>query len=89
MYDVEHQELFAAIRAGKTVDNSSYMFTSSMLAILAQMVCYTGEQLTWQQAMGSTLSFALPRYAWDAQPPVKPDASGQYPTAMPGVTRFR
>jgi len=89
MYDVEHQELFAAIRAGKTINNSNYMFTSSMLAILAQLVCYTGEQLTWQQAMDSKLSFALPRYAWDVQPPVKPDANGQYPAAMPGVTPFR
>ena len=89
MYDVEHKEMFEALRAGKTVNNSSYMFTSSMLAILAQMVCYTGQEITWDQAMKSTLSFALPRYGWDVEPPVKPGANGQYATAMPGITPFR
>ena len=59
-----------------------------MLAILAQMVCYTGQEITWEQAMKSKLSFALPRYAWDAEPPVKPDANGQYATAMPGITKL-
>jgi hypothetical protein len=89
MYDVEHKEMFDAIRAGKTVDNSNYMFTSSMLAILAQMVCYTGQDITWERAMQSKLTFLLPRYAWNAEPPVKPDAHGQYATAMPGITQFR
>jgi predicted dehydrogenase len=89
MYDVEHKELFEAIRAGRTINNSNYMCTSSMLAILAQTVCYTGQQITWEQAMKSELSFALPRYGWDVEPPVKPDANGQYATAMPGITQFR
>ena len=48
------------------------MCISSLLAILAQMVCYTGQQITWEQAMKSELSFALPRYGWDVEPPVKP-----------------
>jgi predicted dehydrogenase len=89
MYDVEHKEMFDAIRAGKVVNNSSYMFTSTMLATLAQMVCYTGQEITWEQAMNSKATFLLPRYAWDAQPPVKPEANGQYATAMPGITQFR
>ena len=33
-------------------------------------------------------SFSLPRYAWDAEPPVKPGPNGIYPTAMPGMTEF-
>ncbi len=89
MYDVEHKEMFDAIRAGKTVNNSNYMFTSTMLATLAQMVCYTGQEITWEQAMQSKQTFLLPRYAWDAQPPIKPEANGQYATAMPGITPFR
>lgn len=88
MYDVEHKEMFDSIRAGKPNNNSSYMFTSTMLAILAQMVCYTGQMITWEQAMNSQLSFSLPRYAFDVEPPVKPGADGTYPTAMPGVTKF-
>jgi predicted dehydrogenase len=88
MYDVEHKELFDSIRAGKPINNSDYMFTSTMLAILAQMVCYTGQMITWEQAMSSSLSYALPRYAFDVDAPVKPGPDGIYPTPMPGVTKF-
>jgi myo-inositol 2-dehydrogenase / D-chiro-inositol 1-dehydrogenase len=88
MYDVEHQEFFDAIRSGKTINNGDYMATSTMLGILAQMVCYTGQQITWEKAMTSKLNFSLDRYDWDATPPVMPDQNGQYPTAMPGLTKF-
>jgi len=88
MYDMEHKELFEGIRSGKPVNNSDYMFTSSMLAILAQMVCYTGKEITWEQAMQSTLDFTRPKYSFDAEPPLKPDADGNYSTAMPGMTPF-
>ena len=89
MYDTEHKELFEAIRAGKALQNGDYMFTSSMLAVMAQMACYTGQKITWDQAMKSKASFALPRYGWDIAPPVHPSPNGQYPTAMPGITKFR
>jgi hypothetical protein len=59
-----------------------------MLGILAQMVCYTGQEITWEQAMQSKLSLSPKCYAWDAEPPVKPDKNGQYPCAMPGITKF-
>ncbi|MBN2474870.1 MAG: Gfo/Idh/MocA family oxidoreductase [Pirellulales bacterium] len=88
MYDVEHQELFASIRSGNPINNVDYMITSSMLGILAQMVCYTGQEITWDQAMQSTLDFSLDRYDWDAEPPLKPGYDGRYPTAMPGITKL-
>ncbi len=87
MYDNEHAELFGSIRSGKPVNNGDYMFTSTMLGILAQMVCYSGQELTWEKAMQSTLSYSLPRYDFDAEPPVKPGPDGVYPTAMPGISR--
>lgn len=87
MYEAEHQELFAAIRAGRPINNGDYMFTSTMLGILAQMVCYTGQAITWQEAMGATLDFSLPRYAWDAEPPIRPRPDGRYPAALPGAGR--
>ncbi|NOX55455.1 MAG: Gfo/Idh/MocA family oxidoreductase [Planctomycetes bacterium] len=88
MYDNEHKELFDAIRQGRIINNGDYMITSTMLGILAQMVCYTGKQLTWEQAMQSKLSFALPRYDWDVEPPVKPGPDGRYPKPLPGITPF-
>ena len=88
MYDLEHEALFNAVRKGSPINSGDYMATSSMLAILCQMVCCTGRQITWDEAMHSKHDFRLPRYAWDVQPPVQPDKSGQYPTAIPGVTKF-
>ncbi len=84
MYEVEHAELFASIRAGRPIDNGAYMCLSSALGIAAQMACYSGQILTWEDVMNSKRSFALPRYGWDVEPPVKPGPDGRYPTAMQG-----
>ena len=88
MYDVEHQELFAAIRSGKTINNGLYGARSTMLAILGRMVNYTGQALTWEQAINSQQSLAPAKYAFDAAPPILPDKDGKYPIAVPGETKF-
>jgi len=88
MYDVEHAELFAAIRQGQPINNGHYMCLSSALGIVAQMACYTGELIAWDEAMQSKRSYSLPRYGWDAEPPVKPGKDGSYPTAIQGKAEF-
>lgn len=88
MYDLEHRALFDAIRAGTPINNGPYMCLSSALAIAAQIACYTGEMLLWEDAMKSQRSFALPRYGWDVEPPVKPGPDGRYPTAMQGAAEY-
>ena len=87
-YDVEHEELFASIRAGKPINNGSYMVSTSMLALMAQYVCHTGQELTWQQVVDSKLSTELPRYGWDVAPPIRPEKNGEYKIAVPGMTRL-
>jgi myo-inositol 2-dehydrogenase/D-chiro-inositol 1-dehydrogenase len=52
------------------------------------MADYTGQALTWEQAINSQQSLAPAKYAFDAEPPVKPDKEGRYPIATPGVTAF-
>jgi predicted dehydrogenase len=88
MYDIEHQELFAAIRAGKPINNGVYGARSTMLAILGRMVDYTGQELTWDQALNSKQVLAPAEYSFDAAPPILPDEDGKYPIAVPGVTKF-
>lgn len=80
MYDVEHVELFKAIRSGTPINNGNYMCSSTMLAIMGRMATYTGEQVTWEKAMASTEDLTPPSYAWGPMevPPV----------AMPGQTKF-
>lgn len=88
MYDAEHEALFGAIRTGKTINNVQYGCLSSMLGIVAQMVCYTGQEFTWEKAMASTLVLGPKVVSFDAEPTVKPDANGIYPTPQPGITKW-
>ncbi len=82
MYQSEHNELFASIRSGTPINDIDWMHKSTMLAILGRMVCYTGQMITWDQAMNSTESLTpTDGYRWDRAPAI-PDV------ARPGVTRL-
>ena len=87
MYDLEHEALFSAIRKGEAINNGGYMANSTMMGILARMVDYTGQAITWEQAMASKLDLSPTAYTWDADPPTLPDESGAYPIPMPGITK--
>jgi len=88
MYDREHEALFAAIRAGKPLNNGLYMVRSTMVAVLGQMVCYNGQQMTWEQVMASNYKAGPDKVSWDMTPPVKPEANGAYPVPVPGITKL-
>jgi predicted dehydrogenase len=77
----EHDELFAGIRSGKAINNGEYMTKSTLLAIMGRMATYTGQTITWDQAMNSQEDLSPERYAWDAKPP-------ESKIAIPGVTQF-
>ena len=53
MYQKEHNELFASIRAGKPINNGEYMTKSTLMAIMGRMATYTGQVITWDQALNS------------------------------------
>jgi predicted dehydrogenase len=53
MYQVEHDEFFAAIRKGEMVNDGDWMLHSTMLAILGRMAAYTGKKITWADAIKS------------------------------------
>tara|TARA_Y100000758_G_C15938947_1_gene381645 strand:- start:516 stop:761 length:246 start_codon:yes stop_codon:yes gene_type:complete len=80
MYDVEHKELFAAIRSGDTINNGTYMSYSTMLAILGREVCYTGKSITWDDAMKSEMDLSPKQYEFG---PVEVPG-----VATPGKTPF-
>ena len=84
MYDVEHVELFKSIRDGNPINNGQYMCYSTLLAIMGRMATYTGQRITWEDAMNSKLDLTPESYAWG---PVKlpPEALA---VAMPGKTPF-
>jgi len=80
IYQTEHDELFAAIRAGKPINNGQYMAHSTLLAILGRMVTYTGQEITWAQALNSKEDLTPSSYAWGPAPDVN--------IAVPGITKF-
>jgi predicted dehydrogenase len=81
LYQIEHDELFAGIRAGRPINNGDYMAKSTLLAIMGRMAAYTGQVITWKMAMESREDLTPPRYAWDQPLPVPP-------VAVPGQTKF-
>jgi hypothetical protein len=60
-----------------------------MTGILGRMAAESGKEITWEQAMASNVELApgLDQYTLESDPPVKPDADGNYPVAMPGFTK--
>ena len=88
MYDAEHEVLFRSIRQRQPVNDGSFMTNSTMMAILGRMTTYTGQEITWEQAIQSKQSLSPSSYAWDAEPPILPGPDTQYPLALPGITRF-
>jgi len=81
-YETQHEELFASIRSGKPMNEGELMANSTMLAVLGRMVGYSGQTITWEDAMKSnmTLGPKPEAYAWDLKWPVPP-------IAIPGVTK--
>lgn len=85
-YQVEHDRLFASIRAGEVINNAEYGAKSTMTAIMGRMATYSGKKLSWDEALNSNVQL-VPNEAhiqWDKNPPVMPDAEGWYPIPVPG-----
>jgi myo-inositol 2-dehydrogenase / D-chiro-inositol 1-dehydrogenase len=89
-YNIEHVELFKAIRSGKPLNSGSYMARSTLMGIMGQISCYTGKEVTWEQASTSDFYFSPKpeEVRANMEPPVKPDAEGIYPVFTPGVTKL-
>ncbi|MDQ3624702.1 MAG: hypothetical protein M3463_19825 [Verrucomicrobiota bacterium] len=85
-FQFEHNDLFAAIRAGRPYEEAEYSAISTMTAIMGRMATYSGKLIEWEDALSSSLDLGPKSMAWDAVPPIVPDADGNYPVAMPGRT---
>lgn len=81
MYQAELDALFAAIRRGQPINDGKWMTTSTMLAMMGRMAAYTGQQITWEQAMNSQESLVPERLDWNGSLPTRP-------VPQPGVTKF-
>ncbi|MBI5767899.1 MAG: Gfo/Idh/MocA family oxidoreductase [Verrucomicrobia bacterium] len=87
-YLQEQKELFAAIRAGTPINSGYHMANSTLLAVLGQIVCYTGRQLSWAKVAASDFAFEPLDADFKTEPPVKPGPDGNYPLPVPGKTKM-
>ncbi|MGH9627058.1 MAG: Gfo/Idh/MocA family protein [Bryobacteraceae bacterium] len=81
MYQEEHDRLFASIRQNKPINDGERMATSTLLAIMGRMAAYTGQQVTWDQAMNSQEQLFPDKLEWDMSFTPKP-------MPLPGKTKL-
>ncbi|MDF1738573.1 MAG: Gfo/Idh/MocA family oxidoreductase [Verrucomicrobiales bacterium] len=78
MYDLEHEEFYAAIRSGNRKDDAEWIGHSTTMAILGRTACYSGKEITWDEM-------------WNAEQKLVPDVidmNGELPIRpmrIPGV----
>ncbi len=85
----EHHDLFADLRAGKIAAEGEWGAKSTMTAILGRMATYSGQVVTWDEALknGKDLANFDKLTKMDDEAPVQPLASGGYAVPVPGKTK--
>lgn len=78
MYQQEHNELFASIRAGKPINDGETAAHSSALAIFAREAAYSGKRLTWKQFMASQRTLGPKELTWGENPAEEIPMPGTY-----------
>lgn len=78
MYQTEHEVLFDSIRNNKKHNDGTWMAHSTLMAIMGRMAAYTGQTVTWEQALNSKDEMTLKQWAWGNHE--------MLPVAVPGRT---
>lgn len=88
-YQQEHNLLFAAIKAGEhKFTDAENGANSTMTAILGRMATYSGQDISWDEALATDLKLVPELSSFDDKAPVLPDRDGNYPVPVPGTTKF-
>lgn len=67
MYQREHDVLFASIRSGRPKNDDLNLATSTLLAIMGRHAAYSGQQITWDEALNSEVSLVPKPVDWTAK----------------------
>ena len=81
MYQREPDVLFASIRRKEPINDGKRMATSTLLAMMGRMAAYTGQQITWEQALNSQEKRFPDHLDWNGSHEIMPRAE-------PGKTKF-
>lgn len=77
MYQTEHDEMYAALRAGKTLNNAEQAAISTLLAIMGRDAAYTGQVVTPEMILESQVALVPTEFGWGDAP--------RRPVPVPGV----
>ncbi|MGH9158735.1 MAG: Gfo/Idh/MocA family protein, partial [Vicinamibacteraceae bacterium] len=80
-FQVEHDELFASIRSGQPINDGFRHAYTTLMALIGRMAAYTGQEITWEQALNSQESLVPKHIDWDTKLDLPP-------VAVPGETKF-
>jgi myo-inositol 2-dehydrogenase / D-chiro-inositol 1-dehydrogenase len=88
-YQAEHDELFDAIAKGEyKFEDTKRAAETTLTAIIGRMATYSGQTIPYDKALASNINLQPATYAFDAAPPIVPDADGFYAYAKPGSTKY-
>lgn len=79
-YVQEHTDLVASIRAGKPLNELETVAESTLTAIMGREAAYTGQEITWDEALNADLDLTPPQVGYG--PLLVP------PVPMPGQTKL-
>ncbi len=81
MYQTEHDEFLASIRAGRPINDGTRMAHTTLMAIMGRMAAYTGQEITWEEALNSKECLTPEKLEWNTKIELPP-------IATPGMTKF-
>jgi len=79
-YVQEHTDLIESIRTGKPLNEGRQIAESTLTAIMGRMSAYTGQEVTWEQALNSQENLLPAKFEFGPLPVP--------PVAVPGQTRL-
>jgi len=79
-YQQEHADLIASIRAGKPLNEAQQVAESVLTAVMGRMSTYTGQEISWDQALNSKEDLMPAKLEFGPLPVA--------PVAVPGKTLF-
>ncbi len=86
-HQLEWNDFLQAYMAGEPYNEVDATILGTMTAILGRMATYSGQIVTWDEAIKSELDLSPSGYTWDSIPQPKPGPDGIYPCAIPGQTK--
>jgi predicted dehydrogenase len=90
-YQLEWDDLVAAIREDKPYNEVERGAISSMVSSMGRMAAHTGQIVTFDDMMNCEHEFApeVDKLTMTSDAPLKPNADGKYPLPEPGIKRKR